>query len=47
VAIGCVILTLGLAITSTLVLFPIGVPLALFGIALIAADAGESEGRQH
>jgi hypothetical protein len=39
VAFGGVLLIFGLALTSTLVLFPVGVPVALLGLALIMADA--------
>jgi len=35
--VGC--LVAGLAVTSTLVLIPIGVPLALVGVALLVTDA--------
>ena len=37
---GGVLLLLGMAMTSTLVLLPVGLPLALLAIALIAAPSG-------
>ena len=36
---GGVLLVLGMAMTSTLVLLPVGLPLALLAIALIAAPS--------
>ena len=36
---GGVLLLFGMAMTSTLVLLPVGLPLALFAVALIAAPS--------
>lgn len=36
---GAVLLLLGILLTSTLLLLPVGLPMALVGVALIAAPA--------